>query len=285
MARDRGPRAGGPRTAVTSSPEPSDLRRLAEDLARAAGDLAAEGRRRSGAGKLAHETKSTHTDPVTVHDRAAEDLLVAQLRSRRPADGIVGEEGASLIGRSGIEWHVDPIDGTVNFLYGLPSWCTSVAAVDERGAIAGAVYAPALGEMYSAARGGGATLNGEPIHAAVAEELALSLVATGFSYDVERRREQGRRVALILGEVRDVRRSGSAALDLCAVAAGRVDAYFEENLNSWDVAAGALLAAEAGAVVSDLDGRPPTTDRILAAASGIHSALVDLLARTRHVPG
>jgi len=270
---------------VTSRPEPAELRRLAEDLARAAGDLAADGRRRSGAGKLAHETKSSHTDPVTIHDRAAEDLLVSRLHSRRPADGIVGEEGTSLTGRSGIEWHVDPIDGTVNFLYGLPSWCTSVAAVDEHGAVAGAVYAPALGEMYSAARDGGATLNGEPLCAAVADDLAIALVATGFSYDREKRRQQGRRVAAIIGDVRDVRRSGSAALDLCAVAAGRVDAYFEENLNSWDVAAGALLAAEAGAIVSDLDGGPPSTNRVLASATGIHPALVDLLARTAHIEG
>ena len=257
---------------------PDDLRELAESLAHEAGELAAAGRRASGPGVMSHRTKSSATDPVTEYDTAAEECMVARLAVHRPADAIIGEEGASHPGSSGLEWHLDPIDGTVNFLYGLPAWCTSVGVLDSEGAVAGAIYAPLPGEMYSAARGRGATLNGVELRASDARDLGVSLMATGFSYDRATRDEQARRLVAVIAATRDVRRSGSAALDLCSVAAGRVDAYFEEHLNSWDLAAGALIAQEAGATISDLDGSPFRSGRILAAASGIHGAVVAMLA-------
>ena len=227
---------------------------------------------------LTHVTKSSTTDPVTEYDTAAEAHLVARLTAQRPTDAIVGEEGASRPGRSGLEWHLDPIDGTVNFLYGLSAWCTSVGVLDADGTVAGAVYAPVLGELYSAARGRGATLNGVALKVSGAADLGTSLMATGFSYDRATRIQQAERLVAVVSATRDVRRSGSAALDLCSVAAGRVDAYFEERLNSWDLAAGALIAAEAGATVSDLDGSPFRSGRILVAAPGIHRSVVDMLA-------
>ncbi len=138
-----------------------------------------------------HDTKSTATDPVTEFDRAAEALIVSALRRLRPDDGIVGEEGANVTGTSGIDWHLDPIDGTANFVYDLPMWCTSVAAVDAHGSLVGAVYAPVIGEMFSAARGGGATLNGDPISVSEPTSLEMALVGTGFSYLPDRRRDQG----------------------------------------------------------------------------------------------
>ena len=263
---------------VTVATAADDLRRLAERLALAAGTQALTGRRRLGVGQPAsHDTKSTATDPVTEFDRAAEALIVGELRRLRPDDGIVGEEGADVAGTSGIDWHLDPIDGTVNFVYDLPMWCTSVAAVDAHGSIAGAVYAPVLGEMFSAARGAGATLNGTTIAASGPTSLDMALVGTGFSYLPERRREQGARLAAMIPHVRDVRRYGSAALDLCLTASGRLDAYFEEHLNSWDIAAGVLIAAEAGAVTTDLYGSAVSTTGVVVAGAGIHAALVELI--------
>lgn len=262
--------------AGTSAPD--DLRRLAEHLARAAGSEALAGRRSLGVGQPpSHDTKSTATDPVTEFDRAAETLIVGELRRLRPDDGIVGEEGADIVGSSGIDWHLDPIDGTVNFVYDLPMWCTSVAAVDAHGSVAGAVYAPVLGEMFSAARAAGATLNGVPLAISTPTSLDMALVGTGFSYRPDRRRDQGARVAAMLPHVRDIRRYGSAALDLCLTACGRLDAYFEEHLNSWDLAAGVLIAAEAGAVTTDLHGGAVSTSGVVVAGPGIHAALLELL--------
>jgi myo-inositol-1(or 4)-monophosphatase len=268
---------------MSAPPAPAELRRLAEDLAREAGGLAAAGRRAHGPGGLAHDTKSSETDPVTEFDRAAEELLVRRLRELRPGDAIVGEEGASTSGTTGLEWQLDPIDGTVNYTYGLPAWSTSVGVRDADGGVAGAVFVPMMGELFSAARGAGASLNDTPLHVSGATELPVSLMATGFSYDRDVRRAQVRRLVAVVDATRDVRRSGSAAIDLCWVAAARVDAYFEERLNSWDVAAGELIATEAGAVVSDHDGSERRGDRILASAPGIHAAMIDLLARAPRV--
>jgi myo-inositol-1(or 4)-monophosphatase len=255
------------------------LRELAEDLARRAGTDALEGRRRLGVGRpVAHDTKSSPTDPVTEYDRAAEHLIVDAIRSLRPDDAIVGEEGAAHAGSSGLEWHIDPIDGTANFVYDLPSWCTSVAVVDAAGPLAGAVYLPVTDELFSAARGAGATLDGAAIAASSVDDLSQTLVATGFSYSAERRSRQAGRLARLLPRVRDVRRLGSAAIDLCYVAVGRVDAYYEEHLNSWDLAAGVLIAREAGAITSDLHGGPAGPTMTVAAAPGVHAALVELLA-------
>lgn len=256
------------------------LRSFAESLAARAGREALTGRRRLGVGQpAAHDTKSSPTDPVTEYDRAAERLIVEEIRHAFPDDAIVGEEGADDDGTSGRQWHVDPIDGTVNFVYDLPNWCTSIAVVDADGSIAGAVYVPVTDELFSAARGRGATLNGSPITCSTASDLEQALVATGFSYSADRRARQADRLARLLPRVRDVRRLGSAAIDLCLVACGRVDAYFEEHLNSWDIAAAVLIAAEAGATASDFAGGPPRPAATVAAAPGIHGQLLDLLAR------
>jgi len=266
---------------MTNPTDPTELRTLAEQLAVAAGDLAAAGRRDLGAGRtMAHGTKSSATDPVTEFDRAAEALLDTELRRLRPHDALVGEEGAARSGTSGLEWHVDPIDGTVNYVYDLPAWCTSVAVADGDGPLAGAVFVPPTGELFSAARGAGATLNGSRIVCSGADELATALVATGFSYLPQRRSHQAARVARLVTEVRDVRRFGSAALDLCTVACGRIDAYYEEHLNSWDIAAGVLIAAEAGATTSDFQGGPAGPAETVAAAPGVHRALITAIART-----
>jgi myo-inositol-1(or 4)-monophosphatase len=257
------------------------LRALAAELATAAGSSAHDGRRRLGVGQpVEHDTKSTPTDPVTEFDRAAERLIVDALRARRPEDSIVGEEGAGHTGTSGLEWHIDPIDGTVNFVYDLPAWCTSVAVVDQHGPLAGAVYVPVTDELFSAARGEGATRNGEPIHCSRATDLSMALIGTGFNYSPSTRELQAARVARLLPHVRDMRRYGSAALDLCMAACGRLDAYFEEHLNSWDLAAGVLIAAEAGATTSNFAGGPADTDAVVVAAPGLHHALLDLLERT-----
>ncbi len=257
----------------------TELRDLAERLAHDAGTLALEGRRSLGTGQpVDHDTKSSVTDPVTEFDRAAEELLVSELARSRPDDSIVGEEGADRVGTSGLEWHLDPIDGTVNFVYDLPTWSTSVAVVDGDGTLAGAVYVPVADELFSAARGAGATLNGAPIGVSSCDALETALVATGFSYTRELRRPQAERLPLLLDSVRDIRRFGSAALDLCMVACGRVDAYFEEHLNSWDMAAGALIATEAGARVTGFDGSPATPDHLVVASPGVHGELLKLLA-------
>lgn len=256
------------------------MRRFAEDLARRAGALALEGRQQLGIGQhLSHDTKSTATDPVTEFDRAAEALIVDAIRRHRPDDSIVGEEGTDHVGSSGFAWHIDPIDGTVNFVYDLPAWCTSIAVVDQQGSLAGAVYAPASDELFAASRGDGATLNGTTLSCSAATDLSLALVATGFTYAPQTRAIQGARVAELLSYVRDIRRNGSAALDLCMVASGRVDAYFEEHLNSWDLAAGILIAREAGAITSDLGSGPAGPAATVAATPGVHAALVDAIAR------
>jgi myo-inositol-1(or 4)-monophosphatase len=255
-----------------------ELRSLAADLARRAGSAAYAGRRGLGVGQpVAHDTKSTPTDPVTEFDRAAETLIVDTLRQQRPLDTIVGEEGTDHVGSSGLAWHVDPIDGTANFVYDLPDWCTSVAVVDEHGTVAGAVFVPVTDELFSASRGAGATRNGEPIRCSNASELTTALVATGFAYAPATRAVQARRLAALLPQIRDVRRLGSAAIDLCLVACGRLDAYYEEHLNSWDLAAGTLIAAEAGAITTNFHGGPAGPDATVASAPGIHAALVDAI--------
>jgi myo-inositol-1(or 4)-monophosphatase len=273
MSSGGGDRPGRPHDEV------EDLRVLAGELATSAGALALAGRRRLGVGQpVAHDTKSTPSDPVTEFDRAAEVLIVDTLRTRRPDDSIVGEEGAGHSGSSGLEWHVDPIDGTVNFVYDLPTWCTSVAVVDEQGPLAGAVFVPVTDELFSAARGAGATRNGTPIRCSSSSNLTMSLIGTGFSYSPATRERQARRLAALLPLVRDVRRYGSAALDLCMVACGRLDGYYEEHLNSWDLAAGVLIAAEAGAATSDFGDGPAGPGATVAAAPAIHQALLELIA-------
>ncbi|MDC0359117.1 inositol monophosphatase [Acidimicrobiales bacterium] len=221
------------------------------------------------------ETKSSMTDMVTEIDRWSEATIVDTIAALRPADGFLGEEGASLPSETGVVWVIDPIDGTTNFLYDLPGFSISIAARVDGVDLVGAVHDPIRDERFRAIQGRGATRNGAPIHASAIADLGTSLVATGFSYEADRRRAQAEALTILLPEVRDIRRFGGAALDLCAVACGRVDAYYERGLGPWDCAAGAVIAAEAGAIVQD---RQPPGGAFAAAAPGIAAeffALVD----------
>ncbi len=255
-------------------PAPAELGVLAARLATLAGDLVHASR---GDAARQVDTKSTPTDVVTAVDRASEALLSQELTRIRPRDGVLGEEGASREGSSGIRWVLDPIDGTVNFLYGIPWYAVSVAAEVNGVVEAGAVLNPEFGELYTAVRGQGAWLNGRPIRCTTVHDLGQTLVGTGFGYDAGRRARQAAVVARLLPRVRDVRRLGSAALDLCQVAVGRLDAHYERGLSYWDHAAGALIAAEAGARVTGLHGRPPGPDCVTAAGPGIAQAFGALL--------
>ena len=258
-----------------------NLRQLCIALAREAGELALEGRSRDLAEAPGHppaEAKSSATDLVTQHDRAAEAHIRRRLNEIRPGDGLLGEEGSDITGTTGLRWIVDPIDGTTNFVYGAHAWGPSIAVEVNGKVVAGAVHIPSNGETFHAAYGFGAALNDQQLQVNRIDEVATALIATGFSYDPDSRREQGRRVAALLPKVRDIRRSGSAAVDLCSVACGRVDAYYESHLNEWDVAAGLLIAREAGALASSFDGGSPTPDALVVCAPGIHRALLELLA-------
>lgn len=223
------------------------------------------------------ETKASDLDLVTEVDRAAERLIAAELLAARPDDSLLGEEGTGVVGTSGVEWVIDPIDGTTSYYYGLPGFSVSIAARTGAGVVAGCVVAPAIGAEYSAAMGSGAALNGRPVRCRDTTDLSLALVGTGFSPDHQRRARQGRTFAEILPQIRDIRRMGSAALDLCTVAAGQVDAYFEIGLSIWDYAAGALIAAEAGAVTIVEPDRATGRAFVVAAAPGVADELVALL--------
>jgi len=251
------------------------LLNLARDLAREAGRIIVEMR---AAAVGSATTKSSPTDAVTDADRAAEAIVVDGIHRARPDDRVVGEEGTDRAGTSGLVWYVDPIDGTTNYPYGIPAYSVSIAVGRDGGPVlGGAVYNPVTDELFAATRGAGATLNGRTIATSAQTDLAATLVATGFGYRAERRRAQASLLVELLPAVRDIRRFGSAALDLCAVAAGRVDAYYEAGLNVWDFAAGWLIATEAGAVCDDLRGGPPGSGFLLAAAPGIHGVLADRL--------
>ena len=226
--------------------------------------------------------KSSTTDEVSDADRAAERIIVEAIHAAHPDDEIVSEEGGGARGRSGRRWLVDPLDGTINYLYRIPQWCVSVACADAEGPFVGVVFDPCREDLYFAERGGGAWVRSgsgseQRLHVTDVADLALALLADGFSYDAEERREQGRREALILPHIRDVRRMGSAALDLCAVAAARVDAYAEAGGNEWDWAAGRLLVTEAGGRVSEARGVRPGSYTLIASGPGIHDALVSLI--------
>lgn len=223
-------------------------------------------------------TKSTLTDMVSEMDGAAEALLVERLLGARPDDGMVGEEGTAVPGTSGVRWIVDPLDGTTNYLYGLPGFGVSIAAEADGVVLAGVVLDVVRDELFAATAGGGATRDGSPISASTADALPTALVATGFAYDARRRGRQAEVLLHVLPQIRDIRRFGAAAVDLCSVACGRVDAYYERGLAPWDLAAGALIASEAGAVVRSLDERPVHAGSLMAAAPGIADALASLLA-------
>lgn len=217
-------------------------------------DLAIRGAHAAGAELMSRygdiqglDTKTSATDPVSDADRAAESILVGLITEERPDDGLLGEEGAARESRSGLRWVIDPLDGTVNYLYELDNFAVSIAVEDADGPLVGVVHNPVNGRTYRAIRGAGAAVDGRPLRVNDPVPLERALVATGFGYSAERRRTQGALVAALLPQIRDIRRIGSAALDLCAVAAGAVDGYFEEGVQAWDVAAGGLIAREAGA--------------------------------------
>jgi myo-inositol-1(or 4)-monophosphatase len=230
---------------------------------------------RAGIGVL--ETKSSPTDVVTAADKAVEALLVAGISSARPDDGLLGEEGAGTAGTSGVRWVVDPIDGTVNYLYGIPQWAVSIGFESADGTLVGVVYDPSKDELWQAVQGGGAVLNGAPLACSSVTSLAATLVGTGFGYDEKRRAVQARLLPTLLPTVRDIRRLGAGSLDLCSVAAARIDAYYEQGLSPWDLSAGGLIAAESGAVVTGLHGKPAGAEMVVAAAPGVVDALVALL--------
>jgi len=252
----------------------TDLLDLAVRLAGQAGELLLRSVADRGAGGTA---KTSLTDLVTDADRASEALIVEGIHRARPDDAIVGEEGADHRGTSGVTWVIDPLDGTTNYLYGHHSFAVSIGVEVDGVAEAGVVAAPALGEVFAAARGGGASRNGEPITVSGHDDLATALVGTGFGYAAEARAAQGAVVARVLPHVRDIRRGGSAALDLCWVACGRLDGYYEAGLQRWDMAAGVLIATEAGAVTAGLSGGPPVPGSVLAATPGVARALLRLL--------
>ena len=264
----------------TTDADPRALLDLAVATAREAAVLVARGRATAGEDV---DVKSSPVDVVTAVDTASEELIVGRLLAARPGDGVLGEEGADREGASGVRWVIDPIDGTVNFLYDLPAYAVSIAAEVDGEVVAGVVLNVATGELFTATRGGGAHFSSparpEPVLLTGSRPASLeqTLVATGFGYQVEQRRAQGAVVAALLPRVRDIRRFGSAALDLCAAAMGRTDAYYELNLNPWDHAAGALVAAEAGLVVTGLPGSPFAEPMAIAAAPSIAAPFIDLL--------
>jgi len=231
----------------------SDLE-LAERAARAAGEVLMTYYGRAPEGLA---SKTSATDPVSDADREAERVIRELLSAERPDDGLVGEEGSHIDGeRGGRRWIVDPLDGTVNFLYGLRAWGVSIALEDEDGLAVGVVFDPPSSECFAAERGKGATMNGQPIHVTGCRALGSAMVSTGFSYESERRAEQAQLLLELLPRIRDIRRAGGASLDLAYVAAGRADAYYERGVQIWDVAAGLLLMREAGGLTADMDGEP-----------------------------
>jgi myo-inositol-1(or 4)-monophosphatase len=249
---------------------PRELLDLAVDAARAASDVLLAS---LGSVRTSVLTKTSVTDMVTEMDHASEALVREHLLGARPDDGFLGEETGLTEGSSGIRWVVDPLDGTTNYLYGYPSWNVSIAAEDAEGAVAGVVIDPLLGETFTGTRGGGAFRNDSPLACSDKKELATALCATGFAYDPVRRRAQAAVLEQVIGNIRDIRRGGAAAVDLCSVACGRVDAYWERGLGPWDHAAGALIAREAGARVEP-DAELGFT---LAAPPALFDALRDLL--------
>ena len=276
-----------------TGPDPEELLALAAETATATATMLAEEGARQRPEVV--QTKSSLTDVVTAMDRRAEAMITERIRGARPDDTILGEEGGENrgAGQTGVRWIVDPLDGTVNYLYGLADWSVSIAAESGGGIVAGVVAVPLRGETYLAARGHGATVRtaagpatavGRGRTAATPAlrcnqgvPLAQALVGTGFGYLPGRRQVQGEVVSALLPRIRDIRRGGSASVDLCSVAAGRLDAFYERGLNYWDYAAGGLIAEEAGARVTGLGGRPPGPAFAVAAGPGLYDELAEAL--------
>ncbi|MFY1598914.1 inositol monophosphatase family protein [Micromonospora sp. WMMD737] len=258
---------------------PAELLDIAVEVAR---DAAATAYRMRVEGVSVAATKSTVTDVVTAADRAVERQVIDALRRLRPGDAVLGEEyGAGEtgpVGPGGVRWIVDPIDGTVNYLYGIPHCAVSLAAEVDGEVVAGVVRNVSTGEEWTATAGGGAWRDGERLRCSTETDLGQALVATGFGYDPGRRAHQARVVAELIPHIRDIRRFGAAALDLCLAAEGRVDAYYEKGLAAWDQAAGALVASEAGLLVAGLGGLPAGPDLVIAAPAALFKPLHDRLA-------
>jgi myo-inositol-1(or 4)-monophosphatase len=231
----------------------TDLRELAELAERLAGEAAALTLERLPQARSHVRTKSSATDMVSDVDEASERLIVEGIRRARPGDGILSEEGASAETTTGVRWVIDPIDGTTNYLYGHPGYAISIAAEVDGQTALGVVNDPIHGDRFAAIRGGEATRNGAPIEVSGETELGSALVATGFAYTAPARIAQAELLVRLIGSIRDIRRMGAAAVDLCSVACGRVDCFYERGLNRWDLAAGALIAETAGATVDELD--------------------------------
>jgi myo-inositol-1(or 4)-monophosphatase len=254
---------------------PGALREIAEAVAREAGHQL----RDAFAGPRVNVTaKSSPTDLVSEADHAAERLIRERLASARPGDGFLGEEGGDAEGTSGLRWVVDPLDGTINFLFGVPQWAVSIACEDADGTLAGVIYDPMRDELWTAERDGPALLDGREIHGSERSDLATTLVATGFGYDAAVREYQAGIVAELLPQVRDIRRLGSAALDLAWTAAGRYDAFYERGLNAWDLAAGELLCRRAGLAVRVLEPAPPAAGGLLVAPASLIEPLAAIVA-------
>jgi myo-inositol-1(or 4)-monophosphatase len=250
------------------------LLELALGAARDAGELLLE---RFGGPASGVESKSSTTDMVSDADRAAERLLLDRITSARPDDGVLGEEGANVEGTSGLMWVVDPLDGTTNYLFGYPVWSVSVACEDADGGVIAVVHDPTREETFAAARGAGTTLNGRPVRARAPRGLDRALIGTGFAYDPDDRGLQARVLTHLLPRVRDVRRGGSAALDLAWVACGRLDGFYEWGIKHWDRAAGMLLVTEAGGRASVFDPGGGLEPCVVAAAAGQQELLCELV--------
>ena len=249
---------------MAETAEPHLLEVAIESARAGARELVARfGRQASGV-----HTKTTPTDLVSDADLAAEAAIREVLGRRRSGDAILAEEGGAS-GAGELLWLVDPLDGTINFLFGIPAFAVSIACEDEAGAVAGVVLDPMRGECFAATRSGPATLNGRPVEGSSARELSTALIATGFGYDADVRVRQAEVVARLLPRVRDIRRVGAAALDLAWTACGRFDAYYERGVQRWDIAAGSLIARRAGIVVESLPAAGPDPSGVLAAPAGL----------------
>lgn len=267
--------AGQRHSDVNSGAHPRALAALAEAVARDAAGLIV---RRRAEGVTVAGTKSTPTDVVTRVDQESEQFIRARLLGARPHDGVIGEEGTSVAGSTGVTWIVDPIDGTVNYLYNIPTYAVSIAAQVGDTVIAGAVADAARGETWTASRGGGAYLDSGRIQITDSVDLSNALVATGFGYAAEQRTSQVDVLRHLVARIRDIRSAGVSSLDLCSVASGRVDGYYERGLKEWDSAAGLLIAEEAGAMVGGINGASPGEELVIAANPSIFADLHDLLA-------
>lgn len=251
-----------------------ELLDVALEAAAAAGRLLLD---RFGGPARGVEAKTTSTDLVSDADRDAESAILGVLRNARPEDGLVAEEGSDRPSRTGLRWVVDPLDGTVNYLFGIPHWAVSVAVEDDDGPLVGVVLDPCREERFTAVRGRGAELDGRPIRTAEKSDLSQALIGTGFAYAPQVRAEQAAVLSRLIGRVRDIRRAGTASLDLAWTACGRLDGFYETGLKPWDLAAGSLIVREAGGRTGPLP-RPIAGDRgIVATGPGIHDALLEAL--------